>query len=559
MARHLTPSTLRIGHRYRPSRLDLPYDALVIGSGIGGLTTASLLSELGWKVAVMEQHYTAGGNTHSYERAGYDWDVGVHYLGDLGTRTTTRRMFDWLSQGQLDWAPMDAHYDRFFIGDRVYDAVAGREGFRDNLVAHFPREAQAIDRYLELQREVSRAMRTFTLERTLPPWAAAVAGPLLRRRLPSHFQRTTWEVLSELTDDPELIAVLTGQWGDLGLPPKRSSFVVQALVAKHYLHGGFYPVGGASRIAETILPRIRATGGEVFTYADVKEILVAGEEEALTRPAGDLSHRGGRGEVRGVRMADGHEIACRCVISNAGVFNTFGRLLPTEVSREHGYDRQLTQVKPSIGHLCVYIGLEGTAEELGLPKTNYWIYPDGNDYDGALDRFVANPHGPFPVVYISFPSAKDPDFERRHPGRSTIEIVAPVPYEIFERWARTTWGKRGDDYEALKQSYGERLLEHLYDKLPQLRGQIDYWEVSTPLSMQWFCGYARGELYGLDHDPQRMRQSWLRPRTRIRGLWLTGQDIMSCGVAGAMMGGVASAVAIAGVRKMGPVMKKILG
>ena len=539
--RNLTPSTLRIGRRYRPNRLSGPYDALVVGSGIGGLTTAALLSERGWRVAVLEQHYTAGGNTHSYERAGYDWDVGVHYIGDMGAKTTTRRLMDFLTQRQLDWAPMDAHYDRYFIGDRVYDAVAGREEFRDNLVGYFPREASAIDRYLELQREVSRAMRTFTLERTLPPWMAAVAGPLLRRRLPRSFQRTTWEVLSELTSDAELIAVLTGQWGDLGLPPKRSSFVIQALVAKHYLHGGFYPVGGASRMAETILPRIRATGGEVFTYARVEEVLLRD------------------GSVRGVRMTDGSEIASSRVISGAGVVNTFARLLPKEVAHQHGYDALLTRVTPSIGHLGVYIGLEGTAAELGLPKTNYWIYPDGNDYDATIDRFIANPQGPFPVVYVSFPSAKDPDFERRHPGRSTIEIVAPVPYEVFERWAGTTWGKRGDDYESIKQAYGERLLEHLYTALPQLRGRIDYWEVSTPLSMQWFCGYGRGELYGLDHDPARMNQDWLRPRTRIPGLWLTGQDIMSCGVAGAMMGGVASATTIAGLRRMAPVMRTIFG
>ena len=174
--RNLQPSTLRIGKRYRPTRLNGPYDALVIGSGIGGLTTAALLSELGRKVAVLEQHYTAGGATHSYERNGYEWDVGVHYLGDMGTKTTVRRMMDFLSQDKLEWAPMDAHYDRFFIGDRVYDAVAGRAEFRDNLVAHFPREAQAIDRYLQLLSEVSRGMRTFTLDRTLPPWAAAVAG-----------------------------------------------------------------------------------------------------------------------------------------------------------------------------------------------------------------------------------------------------------------------------------------------------------------------------------------------------------------------------------------------
>src|SRR5512144_1846331 len=171
--RNLTPSTLRIGYRYRPTRLNGPYDALVIGSGIGGLTTASLLSALGQRVAVFEQHYTAGGNTHSYERAGYDWDVGVHYLGDMGAATTTRRLMDWLSQGQLAWAPMDPRYDRFFIGERTYDAVAGREAYRNHLVAQFPREARAIDRYLALLREVSTAMRTFTLDRTLPPWMGA--------------------------------------------------------------------------------------------------------------------------------------------------------------------------------------------------------------------------------------------------------------------------------------------------------------------------------------------------------------------------------------------------
>ena len=449
-------------------------------------------------------------------------------------------MMDFLSQGKLHWSPMDAHYDRFFIGERCYDAVAGREAFRDNLVGYFPRESAAIDRYLELLGEVSRGMRTFSLGRTLPPWLAAISAPCCAAACRAISAERPGTCCRKSTSDPELIAVLTGQWGDLGLPPKRSAWVVQALVAKHYLHGGYYPVGGASRIAETILPRIRAAGGEVFTYARVEEVLLR------------------NGRMRGVRMADGSEIACDRVISDAGVLNTFTHLVPSEASRRHGYDRLLPTVKPSIGHLGVYIGLHGSAEELGLPKTNYWIYQD-NDYDAALDRFLADPHGPFPAVYISFPSAKDPEFERRHPGRSTIEIVAPAPFEIFEPWKDTTWGKRGDDYDALKQAYGERLLEHMYDKLPQLRGRIDYWEVSTRLSMQWFCSYGRGELYGLDHDPERMRQSWLRPRTRIPGLWLTGQDVMSCGVTGAMMGGLASAVSLAGMRRMGPVVKGIFG
>ena len=76
----MKPSTRRIGDRYRPNRLASDYDAIVIGSGMGGLTTAALLSELGKRVCVLEQHYTAGGYTHSYERNGYEWDVGVHYI-----------------------------------------------------------------------------------------------------------------------------------------------------------------------------------------------------------------------------------------------------------------------------------------------------------------------------------------------------------------------------------------------------------------------------------------------------------------------------------------------
>ena len=124
-----------------------------------------------------------------------------------------------------------------------------------------------------------------------------------------------------------------------------------------------------------------------------------------------------------------------------------------------------------------------------------------------------DPNAPFPVVYISFPSAKDPDYLNRHPGTATIEIVAPAPYEWFEQWKGTTWGKRGEDYEQFKAELGERLMQHLYDKLPQLEGKVDYYEVSTPLSTDWFSGYQHGELYGLDHTPERLQQDWLGPRT----------------------------------------------
>lgn len=534
----MTPSTLRIGYRYRPKRLAPEYDATVIGSGMGGLTTAALLSELGWRVCVLEQHYTAGGYTHSYERNGYEWDVGVHYIGDVGAKTQTRCMFDFLSDGQLEWAPMDAEYDRFYIGDKVFNAKAGKREFRDNLLRQFPNEQHAIDEYLKLLAASGSALSAFGMGRAMKPWQQSLAQPYINWKTPDVFFRNTYEVLSELTDDKDLIAVLCGQWGDMGLPPKQSTFMVHAMIARHYLYGGYYPVGGAWKIADSIIPKIQKAGGEVFTYARVSQVLVD------------------EGRVTGVEMKDGHRIECACVISSAGIDNTFNHLLPADVVEQTGYKKKLAHVQPSFAHLGVYIGLTGTAEQLGLPKTNYWIYPN-NDYDAAVDAFLKDKNAPFPVVYISFPSAKDPDYLDRHPGTSTIEIVAPAPYEWFAQWHDTIWGKRGEDYEAFKAELGDRLMAHLYEKVPQARDKVDYFEVSTPLSTDWFGGYHHGELYGLAHTPERMQQKWLRPQTEIKGLWLTGQDILTCGVTGAMMAGMLTTMSMVGARKMAPLMKRI--
>ena len=534
----MSPSTLRVGYRYRPKRLAPDYDAIVIGSGIGGLSTAALLSDLGWKVCVLEQHYTAGGFTHSYERAGYEWDVGVHYIGEVGTTTRTRKMFDYLSSGNLEWAPMDDEYDRFYIGDKVFNASAGKQAFRDNLVRQFPKESRAIDAYMKLLERSGDALSAFAMRRGMNDLLRFVMKPWIAWKMRGAYSRITYDVLSELTSDQDLIATLCGQWGDMGLPPKRSPFVAHAMIARHYLYGGFYPVGGSWRIAETIIPKIQAAGGEVFTYAKVDQVLIED------------------GKVAGVLMSDGHRIECDCVISSAGVNNTFNHLLADDVAEASGYRQLLNKVQPSIGHIGIYVGLKGTAEELGLPRTNFWIYP-GSDYDGALDAFLEDPSAPFPVVYISFPSAKDPDYENRHPGTATIEIVAPAPYELFEKWRDETWAKRGDAYESLKTEFGDRLMEYLYQKAPQLRDTVDYYEISTPLSTNWFGGYQRGELYGLAHTHERLKQDWLRPRTKIPGLWLTGQDVLTCGVTGAMMAGLITVLSMVGARKMAPLMKRI--
>jgi len=524
------PSTLRIGKRYRATRVADCYDAIVIGSGIGGMTTAALMSKAGKKVLVLEQHYTAGGYTHSYSRNGYEWDVGVHYIGEVGDPSSSmRRVFDFITDGQLKWAKMDDNYDRFYFGEEVYNLKAGREAFKAELIKNFPDEEKGIKKYLTMLDSVNRFIPLKVMDKLLPSQIGSTYNFFKKYGLPDYFNQTTYDVLSSLTQNQKLIAVLTGQYGDCGLPPKQSSFLIHALIARHYLSGAYYPEGGAWKMADTIIPVIQQSGGDLLTYASVQQIVIE------------------NGKVTGVKMSDGHIIKAPKVISSAGVMNTFEHLLPKDVVKKHGYDQHLKTVSPSKAHLGMYIGLKESPTDLTLPKTNFWIFPH-YDAEKAFDAFEADKQQEFPAVYISFPAAKDPEWKRKHPDKSTIEMVVPCPYEWFSEWKDAPWGKRGEEYEALKDYFTQRMLEVLYSKMPHLRGKIDYYETSTPLSTDYFCGYKKGELYGLNHDPKRFEQNWLRPKTSIPGLYLTGQDVLTCGVGGAMMAGVMTTVSVLGWR-----------
>jgi all-trans-retinol 13,14-reductase len=232
------------------------------------------------------------------------------------------------------------------------------------------------------------------------------------------------------------------------------------------------------------------------------------------------------------------------VVSAAGVAVTYGRLLPREVGDRAGMTPAPAGVAPSLSHVSLYVGLRRTAAELGLGRANHWVYPH-DDHDAAVARYVADPEAPLPVAYLSFPSAKDPDFERRHPGRGTVEVIGVAPYAWFARWEGTAWHKRGADYEALKQRFADRLTEVLLRRCPQLDGAIDHAELSTPLSTRHFAAHPHGEIYGLDHTPARFDARALRVHTPVRGLYLTGVDVCTAGIGGAAMGGVLTASAIA--------------
>jgi all-trans-retinol 13,14-reductase len=535
---------------YKQQVLEDQWDAIVIGSGIGGLATAALLSlYAGKKVLVLERHYTPGGYTHSFNRPGYTWDVGVHYIGEVeDSRSPVRAVFDHLTGGQLQWQPMPEIYDRVVIGtgaaSRTFDFPSGLENLRAALTQSFPSEASAIDNYLAAIQSAQKATGLYFAEKAIPRPLARLAGRFMRAPFLKWAGQTTLDVLHRWTRNPDLIGILTAQWGDYGLPPSQSSFGVHALIASHYFNGASYPIGGSARIAETIAPMIERSGGKIVVSAEVAEVVIRDRK------------------ATGVKMADGREFRSSIVVSDAGARNTFERLLPRSTDAPQPIQplpiqEDLRRIPASMAHLSLYVGVKQSAAELGLTGTNLWLYPTP-DHDQNMARFLKDPSAPFPAVFISFPSAKDPLFESKHPGRATIEAVAFAPYVPFAQFENNTaWKRRGPEYDALKTCLAERLRRELERAVPAIAGKIDHAELSTPLTTRHFMNYPQGEAYGLAATPERFRARSLTPQTPIRNLYLTGQDVTSLGVTGAMMGGVVAASAILGRNLVSKVTKPL--
>ena len=227
---------------------------------------------------------------------------------------------------------------------------------------------------------------------------------------------------------------------------------MQAVLTNHFTRGGYYPKGGASEIPFNIIPTIEAVGGRVLVRAKVVDIIW---DDQL-------------GQVTGVRVKQGHnvyEIVAPMVISDAGLHNTLGKLLPAKVVKDCGLKDLVKRVRPGVGLMSVFIGLDGTKEELGLKASNVWAFTDA-DLDGTVDKFVKlTPEeamtSPTPLMFISFPSTKDPTYNDRYPGKSTCVIVTVTPYEWFMEWKDERVMHRGEDYEQLKNAIGMQMWQRV--------------------------------------------------------------------------------------------------
>ncbi len=155
------------------------FDVIIIGSGISSLTCASLLTQIWQKrVLVLERHFKPGGFTHVFRRnAGntYEWDVGLHYVGNMKEDKPPRALFDYITQNNVTWQQMPDPYDVFIFPDLRVELNSGEASFLSELIRHFPEEEAGIYRYVKDLKKAAGWFGRMLIAKNLPEFLKPVS------------------------------------------------------------------------------------------------------------------------------------------------------------------------------------------------------------------------------------------------------------------------------------------------------------------------------------------------------------------------------------------------
>lgn len=494
------------------------WDALVIGSGIGGLAAAAALARRGKKVLVLEQHGVPGGQTQTFRRGPWSFATGVHYIGGVGPQAGADgqfgRLLHWLTDGALEFAPLANPYDIVQLPGFEFGIPHPEAAYREALLQRFPSEAAAIETWFTATEQARKAAFAVFAQHAMPP-LLAWGVKLLRGRQIEHWAHHTLADALAPVSSRELRAVLGARWGDYGAPPSQAPFIEHALVTGSYNAGAYYPVGGPARFVQTLRPVIEAAGGELRTGADVRQIVVHD------------------GHVTGVLVEqDGQRYVehAEHVISAMGVRNTVACL---EADAAPGWQAEVRQVGPGVGYVALFLGFEGDIAAAGASSANRWIYEDAHDI-GRLWHAPADEDAP--ALYVSFASLKDPACQGPH----TAEVLALVDGAAFEGWLGPG-GADHDAYAAFKQRVGARLVAQFARHFPGLAPLLRFHELATPLTQRRYVRTPAGSMYGLEMSGERLLNPALHLRTPVQGLLLAGQDVLGPGVQASFMAGLMAA------------------
>ena len=469
------------------------FDFIIIGSGIGGLVSGIVLAKEGHSVCILEKNHKAGGNLQAFERDGYKFSTGLHYIGSMDEGQTLHRFFKYLGiLPDLKLKQLDKEgYDRIVFGEEetYYNLAQGWDRFKDSLTRQFPEEKAAIEGYVEIVRETIRSIPLYDLE---------TAGSFNLDL--SRLNRCTMSYLSSITQNQRLQHVLAGANSVYHGAAHRTPLYIHSCIRNSFVSSAWKVSGGSDHLTEVLLKAFSACGGTIVTDAPVKGFSID-------------NHK-----IEGVILKDGRKYSGKQFISNMHPAATL-KLTGLEKIRA-GFRNRIESLENTAGFFTLYLVF---AEDFFL-NLNYNLFQYFHD-DYFTDQLAESDWPHSYVIYTPF-------YEEGQKFTRTASIISFMKNEECQKWVDLQPDQRGQDYYDFRDMKAERLLDAVEKRYPGIRKGIEKYYVSTPVTFKDFTGSPEGSGYGILKDCKDPVRSIVLPRTKIPNLYFTGQNLNIHGILG---------------------------
>ena len=450
------------------------FDDLVIGAGMGGLTTAALLAARGRRVLVVEAHDVPGGYAHTFTVGKYRFCAQVHYVFGCGEGEPVGEL--------LRRTGLDAHvrfnrldpegFDHVVVGGERHRIPNGLEKFRDRLIRAFPDDARPIRGYFDavmaIGRELDRMPKTIRLR-------DLVTAPFRFPRLLKYKSWTLGRLYDSLRMPPRLRTILAGQSGDYLLSPNEVSLLLHVALVRAYDRGAYYPEKHYVHFVESVASYVKSRPGcEMLLETEVESILTSGRR------------------VTGVRTKRGETFTASRYVSNVDPRRTATLLGAERWARELSYDY-------SSGNLTLYLGIRDIdLRDYGFGSYNVWHYPH-DDIDAIYRRQLEGHDYSDPWLFMSTPTLHTDAPGLCPPGHQILELATSADYA----WFKALRDRDRRAYNAEKKRLREAMLavvERHY--VPGLSKHLAIQVMGTPATNERFCTAPFGNAYGSALTPK---------------------------------------------------------
>ena len=476
------------------------WDAIIIGSGLGGLSCAAAFARQGFKPLVVEQHDKPGGYATAFSRpGGFVFDVSLHST-TVGERGGLHNLIPGFPEiTDVEFLPHPTLYRAIYPDYDLRVPQKDLNGYIGMLISYFPEEQEGIKGLFEdmggLANDIGKLMRA---RGQVDMSRFPIDFPYLAR----FYNRTWGEMVNARLKNERLKAIVSGQWGYYGLPPSKLCSVYYALPNIGYLTGGgYYPKGRSQDISNALAGFIAAHGGKVMLNTKVEKILL--KDQAAV----------------GVATTTGEELKGKVVVSNANAFDTFRKMIG-DLDLLAEYESAWKQYSVSLSSFQIFLGLkEDLVGKLGIADSEIFIEPSYDpeaSYERALKGDVEG-GGMGITLYDNIYKGYSPK------GKNTLNIIVLQGYGPWEKFEKDYFAGNKAEYLKEKQRMADVLIGNAEKTLlPGLSEAIEVKEIGTPLTNLRYTGNYRGAIYGWDQTVNNSGGTRVGHKTPIRNLYLAG-------------------------------------